>query len=269
MKSTSSSLSSSSSTSPSSPTTCSLNHLNMFQTNLLLKLFDEDYKNALLVMAKGLGIEVIIVHLLRMFCDPSQLVLIINGSPREEELIKQLLLESGLVKIENIPKSITSTFTINERKELYDQGGCLFITSRILIVDLLNDKVPIDHVSGIVVLNAHQITEKSTESFILRVFRMKNKTAFVKGFTEHPEELARGFSKLEDVMKLLFVDKVEFKPRFDVQVAETLSKFQPTVIEIIVPMTERMSLIESCIVDIITTSLESLKRNNPSVCVCY
>ncbi|EFC49382.1 predicted protein [Naegleria gruberi] len=218
-------------------------------------------------MAKGLGIEIMITHFLRKFCDPSQLVLIINSKPYEEELIKQLLLESGLIKIENLPKSITSTFTINERVELYNQGGCLFITSRILIVDLLNDKVPIKHVSGIVVLNAHEITDKSTESFILRVFRLSNSMdAFVKAFTENAEELTKGFSRMEQLMRLLFIDRVEFKPRFDLEVSQSLMKYQPIVKEIIVPMSQKMRLIENAIIDIITTAINSLKKNNPSVC---
>ena len=220
-------------------------------------------------MAKGLGLEIIITHTLRMFCNPSQLVFILNAAPQEEQLIKQLLVESGLIRTEHVPKSITSTFTSNERRELYAQGGCLFVTSRILIVDLLNGKVPIDSVSGFVVFNAHQIREKSTEAFILRVFRLQNKTAFVKGFTDNPEELTRGFSKLENIMRLLFVDRVEFRPRFEFEVNQTLEANQPIVKDVTARMTPKMKAIENGIIDIITTALESLKKNNPSVSMVF
>ena len=39
---------------------------------------------------------------------------------------------------------------------MYLQGGVLFLTSRILVVDLLTDRVPIDHVTGILVYKANR-----------------------------------------------------------------------------------------------------------------
>lgn len=42
------------------------------------------------------------------------------------------------------------------RQNVYLQGGVLFITSRILVVDLLTDRVPLDHVTGILVYKAHR-----------------------------------------------------------------------------------------------------------------
>ncbi len=42
------------------------------------------------------------------------------------------------------------------RHDVYMEGGVLFVTSRILVVDLLTNRVPIDLVSGILVYNAHK-----------------------------------------------------------------------------------------------------------------
>jgi DNA excision repair protein ERCC-4 len=45
------------------------------------------------------------------------------------------------------------------------------VTSRILVVDMLNDVVPIHLVSGFLVNHAHSIT--SIEMFILKLYRQK------------------------------------------------------------------------------------------------
>lgn len=42
------------------------------------------------------------------------------------------------------------------REQIYLQGGVLFITSRILVVDLLRKYCPVEKVSGILVYNAHR-----------------------------------------------------------------------------------------------------------------
>ena len=48
------------------------------------------------------------------------------------------------------------------------------MTSRILVVDLLTEKVPLELTTGILVCRAHNILESCQEAFILRLFREKN-----------------------------------------------------------------------------------------------
>lgn len=67
------------------------------------------------------------------------------------------------------------------------------MTSRILVVDILNDIVPIDKVTGIMVNHAHRITDASVEMFILRLYRTKNKAGFIKAFTGNPESFTFGY----------------------------------------------------------------------------
>lgn len=43
-----------------------------------------------------------------------------------------------------------------DRKDLYTEGGCFMITSRILIVDFLDGKVNPADVSGLLIYNAHK-----------------------------------------------------------------------------------------------------------------
>jgi DNA excision repair protein ERCC-4 len=55
------------------------------------------------------------------------------------------------------------------------EGGVIFSSSRILVVDMLMDRMPIDLVTGMLVYKAHRIIETSQEAFILRLYRQKNK----------------------------------------------------------------------------------------------
>jgi DNA excision repair protein ERCC-4 len=51
------------------------------------------------------------------------------------------------------------------------QGGCLLVTSRILIVDLLDGKLEPHRITGFVVNQAHKVSDTSTEAFIVRIYR--------------------------------------------------------------------------------------------------
>ena len=42
------------------------------------------------------------------------------------------------------------------REVVYLQGGVLFITSRILVVDMLREQCPVERVAGVLVWNAHK-----------------------------------------------------------------------------------------------------------------
>lgn len=43
-----------------------------------------------------------------------------------------------------------------QRKDLYKGGGLISVTSRILIVDMLQNDIPIPLITGIIVLHAEQ-----------------------------------------------------------------------------------------------------------------
>ncbi len=75
---------------------------------------------------------------------------------------------------------ITSDILSQERSAMYEEGGCIFLTSRIAIHDLLKNVVNISAIAGILVYNAHQIYETSLEEFIIRVFKNSNPNGFVK-----------------------------------------------------------------------------------------
>lgn len=61
------------------------------------------------------------------------------------------------------------------RERIYQDGGVLFISSRIIVVDLLKHRIPIKHISGFLVYRAHKILESCQDGFALRLYRMENK----------------------------------------------------------------------------------------------
>ena len=69
----------------------------------------------------------------------------------------------------------------------------MFITSRILIVDMLCSRIPIEKITGFIINHAHKISDRSTEAFILRLYRQKNLTGFVKAFSDDPDRFSRGY----------------------------------------------------------------------------
>ncbi|KAJ3123807.1 hypothetical protein HK100_011478 [Physocladia obscura] len=198
-----------------------------------------DSGDGLVVAAKGL------VH-----ATPHNLVLILNSSSVEAEGLKLDLL--------------TNETTSSARRLRYLKGGTVAVSSRILVVDLLNNVVPISLVSGVIICHAHKITESSTEAFILRLIREKNKVAFIRALSESPESLAHSgiLWKLEKTMKLLFLRKVYFWPRFHMEVQKCIdSVVQPIFVrQVRVPMTKNMANIQAAIIDCINESILEIKR---------
>ena len=67
--------------------------------------------------------------------------------------------------------------------------------------------------SGVLVYKAHRIIESCQESFILRLYRQKNKEGFIKAFTDNAVAFNTGFCQVERVMRNLFVRKLYLWPR--------------------------------------------------------
>lgn len=61
------------------------------------------------------------------------------------------------------------------REDAYLSGGVHFASTRVLVVDMLKNRIPIDKVTGIIVLRAHNVLESCQEAFVLRLYRQKNK----------------------------------------------------------------------------------------------
>ncbi|XP_003802775.1 DNA repair endonuclease XPF [Otolemur garnettii] len=230
-----------------------------YERQLVLELLDTD---GLVVCARGLGADRLLYHFLRLHCHPACLVLVLNTQPAEEEyFINQLKIEG----VEHLPRRVTNEIASNNRYEVYTQGGVIFATSRILVVDFLTNRIPSDLITGILVYRAHRIIESCQEAFILRLFRQKNKHGFIKAFTDNAVAFDTGFCHVERVMRNLFVRKLYLWPRFHVAVNSFLEQHKPEVVEIHVSMTPTMLAIQTAILDILNACLKELKCHNPSL----
>ncbi|XP_048408057.2 DNA repair endonuclease XPF isoform X2 [Stegostoma tigrinum] len=179
----------------------------------------------------------------------------------QQYFIEQLRSEG----VTHLPRIISNEVSSNDRYTVYTEGGILFVTSRILVVDLLTDRIPASLITGILVYKAHRIIESCQEAFILRLYRQKNKKGFIKAFTDNAVAFSLGFCRVERVMRNLFVRKLYLWPRFHVAVGSCLDKHKPEVIELHVSLTPSMLAIQTAIMDVMNACLKELKRYNPSL----
>ncbi|XP_042363987.1 LOW QUALITY PROTEIN: DNA repair endonuclease XPF [Plectropomus leopardus] len=230
-----------------------------FETEMFLGLFGCD---GLLVAAEGMGIDRILLQFMRVYSEQDSLVLLLNTTTPEQEYFTEQLRVEGVT---HLPRTVTSDVHSTERYNVYTEGGVLFVTSRILVVDFLTDRIPAHLISGILVYRAHKIIESCQEAFILRLFRQKNKTGFIKAFTDKATSFSSGFCQVERVMRNLFVKKLYLWPRFQASVNSVLDRHKPEVVELHVSLTPAMRAIQSSILDIMSACLKELKRYNPTL----
>jgi DNA excision repair protein ERCC-4 len=55
-----------------------------------------------------------------------------------------------------VPAEVTADVAAAERAALYASRPCLFVTTRILVVDQLSGRIAAEQIAGIIVLNAHR-----------------------------------------------------------------------------------------------------------------
>ncbi|XP_046635751.1 DNA repair endonuclease XPF-like [Daphnia pulicaria] len=230
-----------------------------FENQMFLDILNED---GLVIAAKGIGLESVFINLLKVYSDAGNLVIVLGTTPKEEEFFTGELDSMG---VKPLPKLLTSEFSVNDRQSVYMEGGVIFSSSRILVVDMLMDRMPIDLVTGMLVYKAHRIIETSQEAFILRLYRQKNKKGFIKAFSSSPISFTRGFSQVTRVMKSLYVRNLFLWPRFHATIQSTLKENQPDVVELRLPLTPYMVTMQTAILDLIHFSVKELRRINPSL----
>lgn len=130
---------------------------------------------------------------------------------------------------------------------------------------MLKERIPINLITGIIVCHAHRIANSCQDSFVLRLFREKNKTGFIKAFSSTPVAFKAGFAKIDRVMRSLFVRELFLWPRFRSEVNEGLAEASPEVVELHLELTKPMTTIQTALLDLINFSMQELKRVNPSL----
>lgn len=255
--------------------------------------FEELHReDGLAVMGRGLGINFLFGKFCQLYSRPSQnfelprkLVFCLNAGGHSikvvdkwhsylqfsftmlgsETAIQELVLKFCSQLPLSTPQIINNEISSQDRSDLYMKGGCFFITSRVLIVDLLDGKVDATKICGFLVYDAHRISETSIESFILRVYRERNRSGFIKAFSEDPEHLQNRFGKVERLLRLLYVKKLYLWPRFRLEIVDVLEKLQPEVIELSLPLTAHTKAVQNALLVAMNSCISELKRACPQL----
>lgn len=267
-------------------------------------LFEED---GLLVLGRGLGLLSLLAAFIRFYADAeegySTMMAEENvaqspptpsqgnaGQPRRPPLVFVLGLREG--ERQSLLSTLTAWGTSpdmlpievtnesgqgKDRSLLYKRGGVFLITSRIFIVDLLTGVAAPRDIEGILVTHAENVTEQSTEAFILRIYRTQKQwvthqavpsvtppissTGFVKAFSDNPDSLMAGFAKVDKILKALHVRRLYLYPRFHECVASELEKTPPRVTELHQQLTPKMKEIQNAIAAAVQTCIRELKKS--------
>nr|CAD7202391.1 unnamed protein product [Timema douglasi] len=230
-----------------------------YENQMFLDILHQD---GLVIAAKGLGVESVFLSLLKVYSDPGNLVVVLGTTGKEEEFYLSQLEAEG---VKCLPKVITNEYNSSEREMVYLEGGVLFMSSRILVVDLLKDRVPVANITGFLVCRAHSILESCQEAFALRLYRQKNKTGFVKAFSNSAQAFTVGFAQVERIMRTLFVKNLYLWPRFHATVHSSLEKLKPSVVELHLEMTPAMLQIQTALLDLMNFTVKEMRRVNPSL----
>ncbi|KAJ3754994.1 hypothetical protein EV360DRAFT_50563 [Lentinula raphanica] len=230
-----------------------------FHTSILNGIYDPDTSD-LLVLARGLGLRRILCTLLKIYDSPHNLVLLVNATQEEETEIGE---ELGIMGCRKPGLRVVGyeTGTSRDRQDLYKGGGLIAVTLRILVVDLLQNTIPVEKITGILVMHAERVSPLHLVSFITRLYREKNSKGFLKAFTDQPEHITSGLSPLKNIMKELQLRRVWIYPRFHQEVKDTLERKRADVVELAQNLTDNMNDIHGAIVQCMTITLAELRRS--------
>ncbi|KAL6736130.1 hypothetical protein Aduo_006516 [Ancylostoma duodenale] len=224
-----------------------------YEQRLLVDTMDDD---VIFVHARGLGMERLFLNHLIMYSDQKLLTIVLNTSQHDESyFISQL----KAANVPCLPKLVNADVSTKDREAVYLEGGVQFLTSRILLVDLLTDRVPVKNIAGILVYRAHQILSSFQESFILRLYRERKPGGYVKAFTDLPNSIS-ALGQLQRVVDRLYIKRVRLIPRFDADVKMTLEKCPPAMTELIVDLPAVFRRVHTTFVELLKVCTRELKQ---------
>ena len=64
------------------------------------------------------------------------------------------------------------------------------------VVDILNKRILGKQMAGIILMNAHRVTDSSQDGFAVRLFRETNREGFIRAFSDQPTSFISGFGKV-------------------------------------------------------------------------
>lgn len=138
---------------------------------IVLENVHDPASSDLLVLARGLGLRRVLCTLMKIYDSSESLVLLVNATPEEETAVGEELGIMGcrkpglrivgyeMAKKERcVYRSSACEFShiCSARQDLYKKGGLISVTSRILVVDMLQSDIPTELITGILVLHAEK-----------------------------------------------------------------------------------------------------------------
>ncbi|KAL6779933.1 XPF1 [Auxenochlorella protothecoides x Auxenochlorella symbiontica] len=259
---------------PEAPPPCDIPLL-PFQLALLDDLVQED---GVAVLASGLGLAQIAAALIRLqharrATDPTQTgaLLVLGATQWQREGIRHEVarqecevtagVAAGAVPSPTVPE-ITAQVPAAERGALYAAAPCLFVTTRILVVDFLGGRLAGRDLAGLLILNAHRVSDACGEAFAARLFRATNRAGSVRGLTDAAPALAADFNRAEKVLKALFVRRVHLWPRFQSQVRADLEAAPPEVTEVSQGLTVGMAAMYDALAQLMDACVKEVRKSN-------
>ena len=192
------------------------------------------------VCAEGLDLDTVLYTLIKLHNDPHNLVLVSNYSlPEAKYITSKLIMENEACT----PFIITAEVSAEERLKAYRRGGIVFVSSRIFVVEFFNGTIPVELITGVIVLRCHNLHESSQESFMLRLLRERSPQIFIKAFTDNAVALMSGYHRVEQLMNQFGVPRLLIWPRFNLDVINVLSKSPINVEEVQVKLLLRKYLL--------------------------
>lgn len=207
-------------------------------------------QSCLLVAAGGLNIQKIILVNIGFYLNRNSLVLLLNLLPDDRDAV--FALDSPFLRD-------VGALHRTKRGKRYLEGGVFVASSRVFVADMIDGTLDVESISCILINSVETVAEASSEAFIVHMFRKRNKTGLVKGFSECPVPLSLGFSPLDRKMRSLRVSKVLFLPRFHKSVEESLNG-DVDLVEMLVRLSEKTAQIQVVLMDIIDGLLRTVLR---------
>lgn len=160
-----------------------------------------------------------------------------------------------------IPAIITSEMKLTYRLLQYKQGGVIIITSRILIADLLKERIRENNISTIYIFNSDKLHYHCSEVFICSLLKEKNENIRIICLTDN-SNIINSYSNncsLYHICMNLNVDNVILYPRFEKKVVKCLEEHPTEVIQFKQDMSDKMKKIESILIAIIDDCIKGIK----------
>jgi hypothetical protein len=158
--------------------------------------------------------------------------------------------------------AVTADTPAPARGALYKAAGVAFVTTRILVVDLLSGVLTGDDVGGLLVLNAHRARRDGGEAFAARLARAANPACWIRALSDHPPAFMAGFAGAEAALRALCVRRLRLWPRFEARVKDALAPAGATadVVELAVRMTPDMAAAYGATAELMEACLRELRR---------